>query len=162
MNQQYDDFAFTEIRAMVDRRYQRRMRVIRRFFIGLLASVIPFSFYIIYADLMQQRLENGWSTYEDFMSAYTVGSYITLLMSVAIVMWFLIALFDLFIGGAKDRALRQEIDREREWRLREWQAQAFAQSQAPFRDNAYPQSGAYEIDDDGEIAYRAKRKRIEE
>jgi hypothetical protein len=145
-----NDAIFNEIKGIIERRYTRRMRAARRLLQMIVLSSLAVIGYGLYMDMILERVRRDWSTSHDYMVQHEIGVAVTVLLIAIAVGWFLIALFDMFVGNARDRALRQEIDREREWRLRQW----------GMIEEAPP---SYLLDDDGEIEpYQVKRKHIRE
>lgn len=156
-DQPANDFTFAEIRAILERRYARRMRVVRSFLIGVLAiAVIIFLGAIAYDHIFYfYQPHASSSNYANYMNSHKFVSGIAIGLIALVVIRFALALFDMFVGGAKDRALRHEIEQERTWRLRQWQARGYAEADAD----------VYQMADDGEIetyAAQTKRKRLSE
>ncbi|MBC8170852.1 MAG: hypothetical protein H7X77_04250 [Anaerolineae bacterium] len=157
-DQPADDFTFAEIRAILERRYARRMRVVKTFLSGAVAiGVITFLTDRAYSYVYNLRISNATSTneYIYYYNNHTLITGIAAGLILLAVIRFALTLFDMFVGGAKDRALRHEIEQERTWRLRQWQARGYMESD----------SDVYQMTDDGEVeAYtsQTKRKRLTE
>lgn len=150
----YENSAFHEVKAIIERRFARRLKFMRRFLIGLFLMILVGILGSLAFGQAYRNYADGWIIWEEYSQYRQMIEMVMVLGAAAVLSWAGWAWIEMLTGNAKDRALRREINEERQWRLRQWESGMVGDAPPP----------AYLLSDDGEIEetiYQGKRKRVE-